>query len=95
MEMDNFEAAKKMLEEGLGVALLPKLAVERELSVGQLAEVKLTDARPVHRRIVVIRRTDIGPLGGIAGDFVALLTEMTQTLSYAEPASASNPAAPR
>ena len=37
MELDNFEAAKKMLEEGLGVALLPKVAVARELELGQLA----------------------------------------------------------
>jgi DNA-binding transcriptional LysR family regulator len=46
MELDNFEAAKKMLEEGLGVALLPVVAVARELELGQLAAVPIVDAGP-------------------------------------------------
>jgi DNA-binding transcriptional LysR family regulator len=77
MELDNFEAAKKMLEEGLGVALLPKVAVARELEQGQLAEVPISDAGPVHRRMVAIRRADVGPPGGIARAFLELLREMT------------------
>jgi DNA-binding transcriptional LysR family regulator len=76
MELDNFEAAKKMLEEGLGVALLPKVAVARELEFGQLAEVQIADAGPVHRKMVAIRRSDVGPPGGIAVAFLALLNEM-------------------
>ena len=56
-----------MLEEGLGVALLPIVAVARELELGQLASVPIVDAGPVHRRMVVIRRNDVGPPGGIAG----------------------------
>lgn len=76
MELDNFEAAKKMLEEGLGVALLPTVSVERELDLGQLASVPIVDAGPVHRRMVVIRRNDIGPPGGIAQAFLDMLLEM-------------------
>ena len=76
MELDNFEAAKKMLEEGLGVALLPIVAVARELELGQLASVPVVDAGPVHRRMVVIRRNDVGPPGGIARAFLSLLLEM-------------------
>ncbi|MCC7370588.1 MAG: LysR family transcriptional regulator [Chloroflexi bacterium] len=76
MELDNFEAAKKMLEEGLGVALLPIVAVERELELGQLASVPIVDAGPVHRRMVVIRRNDVGPPGGIAQAFLDMLMEM-------------------
>jgi DNA-binding transcriptional LysR family regulator len=76
MELDNFEAAKKMLEEGLGVALLPRVAVARELEMGKLAEVPLADAGPVHRRMVTIRRADVGPPGGVASTFLALLREM-------------------
>jgi DNA-binding transcriptional LysR family regulator len=76
MELDSFEAAKKMLEEGLGVALLPKIAVARELELGQLAAVPIVDAGPVHRRMVVIRRNDVGPPGGIARAFLDLLQEM-------------------
>ena len=76
MELDNFEAAKKMLEEGLGVALLPTVAIRRELEQGLLAAVPLVDAGPVHRRMVVIRRGDVGPPGGVAAAFLALLQAM-------------------
>lgn len=76
MELDNFEAAKKMLEEGLGVALLSKVAVRRELELGQLAEVKIADAGPIHRRIVIMRRVDSGPPSGVAQAFMALLRAM-------------------
>ncbi len=38
MELDSMEATKMMVEEGLGLALLPRIAVERELSVGILRE---------------------------------------------------------
>jgi DNA-binding transcriptional LysR family regulator len=75
MELDNFEAAKKMLEEGLGVALLPEVAVERELLLEQLAQVRILDAGPIRRRMVVIRRADVGPPGGVAQAFLALLRE--------------------
>ncbi len=80
MELDNFEAAKKMLEEGLGVALLPKVAVSRELELGKLAEVRISDAGPVHRRMVVIRRADVGPAGGVAQAFLDRLWEMVAPL---------------
>lgn len=79
MELDNFEAAKKMLEEGLGVALLPVVAVARELELGQLASVPIVDAGPVHRRMVVVRRNDVGPPGGVASAFLDLLLEMVGT----------------
>jgi DNA-binding transcriptional LysR family regulator len=75
MELDNFEAAKKMLEEGLGVALLPAVAVERELHEGQLARVRILDAGPIRRRMVVIRRADVGPPGGVAQAFLTLLRD--------------------
>lgn len=83
MELDNFEAAKKMLEEGLGVALLPIVAVERELELGQLASVPIVDAGPVHRRMVVIRRNDVGPAGGIAQAFLTMLLEMVGSRALA------------
>jgi DNA-binding transcriptional LysR family regulator len=76
MELDNFEAAKKMLEQGLGVALLPKVAIGRELEQGLLSAVPMLDAGPVHRRMVVIRRADVGPPGGVAARFLDLLRGM-------------------
>jgi hypothetical protein len=90
MELDNFEAAKKMLEEGLGVALLPIVAVARELELGQLASVPIVDAGPVHRRMVVIRRNDVGPPGGVASAFLELLLEMVGTSAVTGAAGTTN-----
>ena len=77
MELDNFEAAKKMLEEGLGVALLPKVAVARELAAGLLAEIPIADVGLIHRRMVTIRRADVGPPGGVAEAFLERLRATT------------------
>lgn len=73
MEMDNIEAAKKMVERGLGVALLPRSAVARELSDGLLASVELTGAPPMRRSIVAMRRRDLGEPSGALRDFLGLL----------------------
>jgi DNA-binding transcriptional LysR family regulator len=56
MELDSMEATKRMVEEGLGIALLPKVCLERELKLGLLAEVVITNAPPVSRQIALIYR---------------------------------------
>jgi DNA-binding transcriptional LysR family regulator len=73
IELDNVEAAKKMVIEGLGVALLPRMALLAELRARALRPVRVTGAPPVRRPIVAIRRVDAGtPLGPVA-DFLTLL----------------------
>src|ERR671930_382060 len=56
MELDNIDAAKKMVEQGFGVAHLPHTSVGGELAAGTLAEVAIQGAEPVRRQIVAIRR---------------------------------------
>jgi DNA-binding transcriptional LysR family regulator len=56
MELDSLEAAKKMVEEGLGIAMLPRVAVEREVGLRTLTEIKLRDAEGPRRRIALIYR---------------------------------------
>jgi DNA-binding transcriptional LysR family regulator len=74
IELDNVEAAKKMVIEGLGVALLPRMALVTELRARVLRAVRITGAAPVRRPIVAIRRADAGtPMGPVA-DFLALLS---------------------
>jgi DNA-binding transcriptional LysR family regulator len=58
MELDNVDAAKKMVEHGLGIAFLPYTAVRGELAAGTLREVAIAGYEPVHRTIVAIRRRD-------------------------------------
>ncbi len=73
MELDNIEAAKKMVERGLGVALLPRTAVTREVDSGLLHRVELREAVPMRRSIVAMRRRDAGPATGLVAAFLDLL----------------------
>lgn len=82
MELDNIEAAKKMVERGLGVALIPRTAVLRELESRALRLVELEDAPPMRRNIVSMRRRDAGEPAGLVAAFLAsLMAEASSTLS--------------
>jgi DNA-binding transcriptional LysR family regulator len=73
MELDSIEAAKKMVERGLGVALLPRTAVAREVAGGTLCVIPMKDAPPMHNSIVAYRRRDAGPPEGIVAAFLELI----------------------
>jgi DNA-binding transcriptional LysR family regulator len=73
MELDNIEAAKKMVERGLGVSLLPRTAIVREVRAGALCRVELRDAAPMRRQIVAMRRRDTGAPAGLVRAFLRLL----------------------
>jgi DNA-binding transcriptional LysR family regulator len=73
MELDSIEAAKKMVERGLGVALLPASAVAREVAGKTLRSVKIKDAPPMQNTIVAFRRRDAGKPEGIVAAFLDLL----------------------
>ena len=75
LELDNIEAAKKMVERGLGVSLVPTSTVAGELAAGTLARIELVDAAQARREIVAVRRRDAGPPGGAAGLFLDMLAE--------------------
>lgn len=75
MELDNIDAAKKMVLQGLGVALLPQTAVAAELAAGSLRAVVIAGAEPVRRQIVAIRRRDAGPPSGLAAAFMRMLAD--------------------
>jgi DNA-binding transcriptional LysR family regulator len=53
MELDSLEATKRMVEEGLGVALVPEVTIRRELETGSLVQVGLSDVEPIRRRIAL------------------------------------------
>jgi DNA-binding transcriptional LysR family regulator len=54
LEVEAIEAAKRMVERGLGLAFLPHLAVARELARRSLVEIDITDAEPLGRSLDVI-----------------------------------------
>lgn len=75
IELDNVEAAKKMVILGIGVSLLPRMALHAELRSRSLRPVRLTDAPSIRRPIVAIRRRDAGaPIGPVAGFMATLAT---------------------
>jgi DNA-binding transcriptional LysR family regulator len=60
IELDNIEAAKRMVAGGLGVALLPRTSVADELENGSLRASRFAEADPQPRHIGVIQRADAG-----------------------------------
>jgi DNA-binding transcriptional LysR family regulator len=80
MELDNIDAAKKMVEQGLGVALLPHTAVAAELEGGSLRAVTLAEAPAPKRRIVIYRRRDAGPPSGALQAFLNCLSDLRPSL---------------
>jgi DNA-binding transcriptional LysR family regulator len=83
MELDNIDAAKKMVEQGLGVALLPHTAVAGELEAGALRAVTLSDAPELKREIVIFRRRDAGPASGALEAFLNCLSDLRPQLQLA------------
>ncbi len=74
MEMDSIEAAKKMVERGLGVALLPRSSVDREVEAGTVERVRLRGAPPMYNFIATFRRRDAGKPEGVVAAFMNMLS---------------------
>ena len=74
MELDNMEATKKMVEEGLGIAILPKVAVEREVQRNELCQVQVRGMTMPRRQITLIYRRG-RPLSRAAQAFAHLLED--------------------
>jgi DNA-binding transcriptional LysR family regulator len=79
-ELDNIEATKKMVERRLGVALLPRTAVVVEVAAGTLRRVTISDSLPMRRRLVVMRRRDLGPPSGVVKAFIDLLLRAAEVI---------------
>jgi DNA-binding transcriptional LysR family regulator len=76
LELDNLEAAKKMVEHGIGISLVPDSAVLADLASGVLAVVDVVDTTLPRREIVAVRRRDAGPPSGTVATFMTMLTEV-------------------
>lgn len=72
LQLDSIEAVKRMVERGLGFAILPQVAAEIELRSGTLVPVALTDVPALRRDLVLIHRRD-KHLTAAARQFMALL----------------------
>ncbi len=84
MELDTIEATKKMVEEGLGIALLPKVSMQREVEIGTLRPIAVTNASLPRRQISLIYRKNRKHMRSVQA-FFTLLAEMF-SIALPEPA---------
>jgi DNA-binding transcriptional LysR family regulator len=75
MELDTIEATKKMVEEGLGIALLPKVSTEREFAQKILSPISVSDAQLPRRQISLIFRKNRKHTRSVHA-FLTLLSEL-------------------
>jgi DNA-binding transcriptional LysR family regulator len=75
MELDTIEATKKMVEEGLGIALLPKVSTEREFAQKILSPIAVSDAQLPRRQISLIFRKNRKHTRSVHA-FLTLLSEL-------------------
>ncbi|MDQ3926263.1 MAG: LysR substrate-binding domain-containing protein, partial [Actinomycetota bacterium] len=83
IELDNIEAAKRMVEHRLGVAFLPRTAVVRSVAAGHLCLIEVEDSPEIQRPIVAIRRRDV-PLTGTVQAFLEVAGKMGETPNRAQ-----------
>ena len=79
LEVETIEAAKRMVERGLGVAFLPRLAVRREIARKELLTIDVVDADHLGRSLDVIQSRE-RPRSQEAVAFLQTLHEMVRTL---------------
>ncbi|MBA2443589.1 MAG: LysR family transcriptional regulator [Rubrobacter sp.] len=77
MELDNIEAAKRMVEHRLGVAFLPRTSVVRSVTSGRLCLIEVEDSPVLSRSIVALRRHDV-PLTTTVSAFLEVADSMSQ-----------------
>ena len=87
LEVESIEAAKRMVERGIGLACLPLLAVGRESARRRLVAVDVRDAEPLRRSLDVIhpRQRPLSAQGQ------ALLRTLRAAVARTAPARAGRP----
>jgi DNA-binding transcriptional LysR family regulator len=83
IELDNIEAAKRMVEHRLGVAFLPRTAVVRSVAAGHLCLIEVEDSPEIQRPIVALRRRDV-PITGTVQAFLKVASKMGETKDRAQ-----------
>ncbi len=83
LEVDNIEAAKRMVEHRLGVAFLPRTAIVRSVAAGHLSLIEVEDSPEIRRPIVALRRRDV-PLTGAVRAFLEVASSMGETRDRAQ-----------
>lgn len=83
MEVDNIEAAKRMVEHRLGVAFLPRTAIVRSVSSGNLSRISVEENPEMNRSIVALKRRD-APASGPVTAFLEVADKMGEAQDRAK-----------
>ena len=78
IELDNIEAAKRMVEHRLGVSFMPRQAVIRAVAAGRLCVVGVNEGPDLRRSIVALRRRDV-PVTGAVASFLRMAVHMSES----------------
>lgn len=84
-EVDNIEAARRMVERGLGVALLPGTAVAEALAAGSVREIGLGGVATIRRQIVAVDRLGDRPASPFSETLWDLLERIPKLIPRALP----------
>ena len=79
LTVDTTQAAQEIVTLGLGFAFLPRSHLAADLKNGLLHEVDLQGIALPRRHIVALRRSDAGPLRGLAKTLIDDLRELGST----------------
>ena len=82
MELGSIEVIKRFVEIGLGIAVVPEVAVRDEVSSGRLAAIRVTGLPA--RQVGLVRR-DGGRLSRAAGAFIRFLEMHLETIGLGVP----------
>ena len=72
IDVDNSEAGKRLVSERIGVGMIPRSAVERELAAGTICRLDVADLPPMRRTMAVLRRRGAPELT-VVRSFLALV----------------------
>lgn len=89
VEMPTIESITRFVERGMGVAIVPRMCVRREVELGQLAEVRIREMR-LRRDLFLIFRRD-KPLSQATQAFIRLLRPRQGAGRTTEPVTDRNP----
>ena len=76
IELPSLEAIKRLVEKGVGVALVPKLTAQNEISNGQLHAVSVREMKLERKLNIIYRRNSV--LSHAAKSFLKLAKEMNK-----------------
>ncbi|MEE9199170.1 MAG: LysR family transcriptional regulator [Dehalococcoidia bacterium] len=78
MMLDSIEATKQMVERGLGISFLPRSSIRREVELGSLASVPLSEGHRVTlHTVAMVRRKQ--PRSPMVRAFLGILRQMLST----------------